>query len=278
MCVLSTRATYLIEHVLAGVIVGRRIRLPKAAPGTDIKDQAFPEVLARISGRVEDIAKSRASISVTDGRITLTTGWLCERWCSAYLLLKSNFLDQDNDPILEALPVGDSFVWPANIPDPRTAHDLVLQANRIYPILVTAAVLHEIGHAINAKCDCSKPDMELRCDHFAAMYLLGSRMDGFRDISMLGLAAWFCCLCSESLNAGYWSIADHPNPIRRMQRYLRNFVPIESELGTVIWLLCVGHVMRLARIHNRPALDEVVLLDNGYQNFNALLSDLESCW
>jgi len=280
MCQNAVRARYLIDHVLKDVIAGGRMRLPKAAPGSGLDSIEFRDVLNRISGRIEDLPKSDASICTTHGRISLTTAWFCERWCSAYQLLKSvDPASIKHGQVLESIQTGEPFSWPESIPGPSTKNcSLVEQTNRIYPAVVVAAVLHEIGHAVNADRQCSRPDIELICDDFACAYLLGSRADQLRDVFTLGLAVWFCCLSSESLRDGSHLSVSHPSPVKRTQNFLKKYVQRDSETGSCAWLMCVGHVMRLARIHNRPALDEEDLTKKDYQTLDAILEDLKSCW
>jgi hypothetical protein len=280
MCDIAARARYLIDHVLTELVVDRRMRLPKPAPGSDLSKAAVMEVIEQISGRIEHTTISGARICTTDNKITLTTAWCCERWCSTYRLLQ--FVNSHSDKAKAtstSCRIGEVFVWPSSIPDPATQHDvLVTQANQVYPNVVLAAVLHEVGHAVNVGRSSSMREMELTCDRFASKYLLGAREDPLSDALRFGLAIWFCCLCTEGLNAGGWSIRSHPNPVQRMQNFLREFVQTESEINTMVWQLCVGHVMVLARTHNRPALDDFILPEGNYQSLDTMLDDLKSCW
>jgi hypothetical protein len=49
------------------------------------------------------------------------------------------------------------------------------------------------------------------------------------------------------------------------------------EMGWRVWMLATIHIVRLARVHNLPALDEEVL-PTAHKGFSKLLNDLHDCW
>lgn len=274
---LEEAAMYLIENVLADAIIGERAMLPQVAPGFDPPAQFFDVIIPKLRARIFNSSRSSASIS-KDWVITLTTSWFCKRWCSSYLLLKSITHPQPGDPFLKALEFKESFEWPTVAPSPALTDDeTVDRTNKVYPCIFAGTLLHEIGHAIYAESGLEGPRLEYACDHFAISYLLGNRSDADRGFVMLGLAVWLCCLCSESLDAGSYHSVTHPNPVARVESFLKEFVPADDEFGGMAWMICVSHVIRLARIHNRGALDEEVL-PSRHADLAALLSDLKCCW
>jgi hypothetical protein len=276
---LSRRARFLVERVLEKFIHGGRLHLPQAAPGSGLANLDPRGLSLRLTARIEDVARSNAWLSTDEAKVTLTTGWCCERWCSVYLILKSVSPNLQRDyPILEVLPQSEEFAWPDSVPPPDIEGDAVaVQTNNIYPWVLIATVLHEVGHAVNAELKATALEMELACDEFAARYLVGTGDFETRDVRMLGLTLWVCSICSESLGSSFSSSATHPNPVERMHRFLRAFVPADSEFGQTLWLLCAAHVIRLARIHERPNLDAEVLT-NSQANLDQLLQELKLCW
>jgi hypothetical protein len=274
MSEISVYATYLIENILTPVIYENRVRLPYSFK-TETK--LIQEIVPKIRTQIKDSGKSCAMISKKDWVINLTTAWLCQRWCSAYGLLLSVNEPKAAQQFFEVQIRADNFVWPKNVPDPTSTDDTTVDnANKLFPYLFATTILHEIGHAVHCG-NLNYFELELACDHFAICYLLDDRPEANRNVVMLGLAVWFCCLCSESLDSCAFTSATHPNPVTRMERFLKEFVPNEGDVGNAIWMMCVGHVMRLARFHNRSSLDEDVL-GYAHHNLEALLGDLKSCW
>lgn len=280
MCDLVAKARFLVETVLAHFIFDSRIHLPRPAQGSGLSNAGVREIVLGLTGEIADIARSEACVTFQNHRLKLTTGWCCERWCSVYLLLKPVIrppLSVD-EPILEALSVSEAFHWPDSIPSPQTENDeLVSLTNRAYQWVAIAAVLHEIGHVANAGSGITGPELELTCDRFASLYLLGRRDNPGTDVQMLGAALWLCCLCSESLNSSQFLSRSHPNPVERLHCYLTEFVNGDSETGKAVWTLCAAHVIKLARIHNRASLDDEVV-NAGHATLDAWLRDLRSCW
>ena len=261
--------------------MGRPLHLPQPAPGSGVNRLRLAEISANHELVIWEGLQSKASLKFECRAINFTHGWICERWCSTYFLLRSS---------VSPLPAGDPLIkvmlrererivtWPDDAPIPSTqGNDLVQLANRVFPWVVLPTLLHEVGHVVEQNSDLKGPALELVCDAFAIRYLLGKREDEFRDIVMLGLAIWLCCLCSEYLPHDVSIGKDHPNPVDRARNFLSSFVPRDTEMGHRVWALCTSHVMRLTRVHARSFLDTDVL-SKKHSDLEELLEDLRRCW
>lgn len=260
-----------------GVIVNGRVRLPKRAPDSEVAPEPLDPILEKLTARIEQSPSAVASISRSSD-IRLTSAWLCKRWCSSYLLLRSVTPTNEGGGILDAPPSREWANWPSSIPSPATQGDKIVdKVNKVYPILFASTILHEIGHSVYAGRQLRGPELEFACDRFAASYLLGRGRDNSKSFAIWGVAIWQCCLCTEQLGSEQFISSTHPNPVVRLQSLLRDHVALADELGGAVWLMCVGHVLRLAKSCNRPSIDEEVL-PSSYSTLPDLLSDLASCW
>jgi hypothetical protein len=279
MSELSRRAQFLVSNALREHVVGGRLRLPQPAPGSDFEDVNVSTVV-RLRATITESPTCNLSISRRDAEfiITIPIGWLCSRWCSAYQLLKAAYPGAASQAvILEPVQPDIPFDWPESVPGPTNDADpVVAQTNQFFPWLVSAAVLHEIGHAVNAS-KASGPALELKCDRFSALYLLGTSDFEAREVRMFAIATWLCCICSESLTYCSHFATTHPNPVERLQAFLREFVPRDTTIGNALWMMCLGFAIRIARSRDRVTLD-VLVLKTVYDNFDRFLSDLAKCW
>jgi hypothetical protein len=274
-------ATFLQDELLSTVIRDSRYYLPD--PACSIVRSPIVQAARQISLRVEieHTAKNVAGTRVRDGIIKLSDGYFCERWCATYFLLKSALTQKmvPEAPLLTLLPKGAAFSWPVDTPQPaEIAMEFVEPTNKIYPSVVTATLLHEIGHNLVEKVTVPGPVREAMCDRFAERYLLGKRRGDGTDFRRLGVAIWLCCICSESLSeSGYYS-STHPHPVDRVLTFLKAHAshPPKSELDSIVHLICAAHIMKLARV-SRPSHTDTVL-ENKHRNLRHLLRDLKDCW
>jgi hypothetical protein len=277
MSSVSQRTKYLVDHVMTSFIHDGCFHLPKAAPDFSQADERSKAkaIFPTLRIQIEESVRPNASISIPKGKITLTTAWCCQRWSSAYSLLTP-----DGNPQHPDLPLDEeTFAWPAEFPDPENDAEPVKQINRIYPWIVTATVLHEVGHSLYSGVSECRASIELDCDRFAHRFLVGSREFDTKDLRMLGLACWVCCLCSESLGPGCYPTDHHchAHPVDRVKLFLNEFVPQTTSLGNRIWLICIGHLTRLASFHRRPAFEEGEL-ERDYPNWEEALNVLRLVW
>lgn len=280
MCEISQIAEKILRESLAEFLAnGAAPRLPTPAPGSGIDESAVRKVVTSLTTTIVSTAKTVASVRLAEREVRFSHGWICDRWCSTYLLLKSLLeTPAPREALIPVLEPLSEFRWPEGIPVPSvTADPFVVHTNRVIPWVILPTVVHEVAHAIVDSDGKSPQAVEFECDEFAARYLLGKRTDSFAEIVMLGLGVWQCCLCSFALGSGNWNGTTHPNPVLRLQNILRRFVPPSSELGSRVWMLSLAHVIRLARFYERPALDARVLTKN-HPSLDELLTDLVGCW
>jgi len=266
---------FLINNFLKIFVSQGRLVLPRMAPGSGLSQADCFHLCSSLRIKVTESASYKAAIQ--GHRIELSAGWFCGRWCASYLLLKSIWPDAvASSAELELLPLNGSFVWHESIPGPESEDALVGEANKIFPWVFMPTVLHEIAHRLELGV-ATGPSIEVGCDRVAADYLVGAGDFPERDVRMLGFAVWLCCLCSESLGASMFLSDSHPHPVARVREFLVHFVPPTSELGKRVWMLCVGHVLRLAKFRERGGLAEAVRVRED-SDFCRLLADLQHCW
>src|SRR2546429_9028240 len=110
---ISSRARYLMERVLKPRFISndQRLKMPQVSRGTVLPKENIQEAMEPLRIRIKDSTDSQASICLEKKIITLTSGWCCKRWSSAYALLKSISQVSEHVPVLWAL-AADDFVWP----------------------------------------------------------------------------------------------------------------------------------------------------------------------
>jgi len=277
MVELEKAAVFLQEKCLHDFIVhDQSVRVPPPAPHSDVAALKVVEAARGFRVKIWGGAKPSATVNLGTGTIDFTIGWICERWCSTYLLLKSMVIvPAREEPLITILPREFEFAWPDLIPPPWTKGDaLVRRANEVFSWVALPTILHEVGHIVEANSFRLRRELELRCDEIAALHLLGKRKDAYADISMLGLAIWHCCLCSEDRVRKETADSEYPSPVERLGGYLNGFVSTEAELGSRIWLLGVSHVMRLTVERAKDTLGARDKLDAVLSSFHGSLDDM----
>lgn len=182
-------------------------------------------------------------------------------------------------PLIQILPRGDTFIWPMEVPMPtQTGHEYVDQTNRMYCTIVTATLLHELGHSVEAGRHPPGHSEEIACDRFAMKYLLGNRSWDGEEYRRLGVAMWLCGLCSQALTAEPYMSATHPHPIDRMQLFLLRHASHRprTETEANIHLICAAHVIKMARVLRSTALDDSRFQDRS--TFRAMLREIRKYW
>jgi len=206
MSVILHHGRFLVREALSPWIKEGRfypLPIPKGFELEDGQEIVFPaELRCQITDQVEPHALFRPN----ESRIILSAGWLCQRWCSAFLLLNRCEPDTQLDRDLEVIDLEGNFIWPEYIPMPDSGGELVRKTNSVFAWLFQATITHELGHVIlPPKAD--RLDTEYACDAFAAQWLLQTAADGkvSDKVVMLALTSWMCCICSEGLRGSSWT-------------------------------------------------------------------------
>lgn len=280
--ILST-AKYLAGTVLDPMFANWAFHFPPAAPMSSLPEN-FRAVVALLHAAL--LPDEIPIAEIRDRNIRLSAGFLCERWCSSYNLAKvyhgiKGAMDEFDVPLH---PAGVPFFWPDNIPGPDTAGDaMVANVNKVFLPMVSATMLHEVGHAIHRGSGTAQ-QIELRCDEFAMDYLLGKGNAAANEFCTLAVAIWLCCICSESLGGGAVWNQTHPHPADRVEAFLHGYVyPYhagQTRVMEAIEMLCVGHIWNLARLRRKEpfeyAMEDFRAEKSG--NPSVLLKCLRQCW
>lgn len=277
---ITQQADYLLKEFLADFLInGQPPHLPPAALGSGIDQREVDRVTTTLTTKLIARPGFLAGILMEKKEVIYLHGWLCDRWCAIYLFLKSRLeTPVPETPLITALEPHSEFRWPAHIPPPWAKTDVfAVQANKILPWAVLPTILHEVAHAVIDIEGKTVHEIEFACDEFAARYFIGKRQDEFTDIIMLGLGAWQCSICSHSLANQQWTSEKHPNPVARLQRILRAFVPQNTGHGQNVWLLATAHIIMLARFYSMSDLDGVILKQE-HASVDELLDQLRECW
>jgi len=181
------------------------------------------------------------------------------------------------DAFKEAFPIHDHFTWPEDMPSPDGATPEIAATNKVYPYVILATILHEIGHLVHRDRCAPHRRIELACDAYAIDFLGRSNRVEAHDILVLGLAVWMCCLCAESLRYDEFSSTSHPSPAHRMERLLAYRLPrAHSRTMKAFRLLCFGQLVNLARIRREDLVEQINNRD--YGSFVARIHALRKCW
>lgn len=277
-------AKYLAKSVLDPMFANWTVRFPTAAPTATLPEN-FRAVVALLHASL--LPDTIPIAEIRDYNIRISAGFLCERWCTSYRLARvyhaiTEAMEKFEVPLN---PVGVPFDWPGDIPGPDAAdNNTVTNANKVFLPVVSATVLHEVGHAIHRGVAATKQEIELRCDDFALNYLLGKGNAAADEFITVATAIWLCCICSESLGGGALWNQSHPHPADRVRAFLEGYVrPYhagQTRIMEAVEMLCVGHIWNLARLR-RPEPFEYAMDDFRARNTGdpmVLLECLRQCW
>lgn len=210
-------AIYIKDHVLPADLEGMIRNLGRLALDRRTR-RRMNSLVRNATLEMPPTHDAIAKISVTQRRIQLPYGCLAARWCSTYRTCGLLNGAVGFDAFRQAAPVGDTFTWPSDVPAPDQATEEVANVNKIFPYVLFATVLHEIGHIVHRERRVFGVRLELACDAFAMDYYIQSyRSENLKTVA-LGLAIWVCCLCSESLFFTEHKSRSYPSPARRMEQ------------------------------------------------------------
>lgn len=271
--------SFIREALLAGVIHGNAYHLP--SPAETARKCPAVRNARTLAWQVELVDSAKVDASTCFGAVMLSAGYLCECWCAAHLMLKSALTQKlaSDARLIQVLPRGETFAWPADAPLPTDlGTEYVAETNRMFSTIVTATVLHEIGHTIQKGFHPPGHSEEIACDRFAMKYLLGNRSSDGDEYRKLGVAMWLCGLCSEALTKEAYVSPTHPHPIDRMQDFLLRHAshPPRTKMEANLHLICASHVIKMARELRPKALDDSRFHDR--TTFRGMLREIRKYW
>jgi hypothetical protein len=202
---------------------------------------------------VDDDNSSLLEVNPASGRIRFGVAFAERLWAYAYAYMEiiskvqksppGTDLELDNDPqtlpairllawALECERTGKQTPWPTDLPRPSIDApngSSVYAANEMFLCMGGWMLLHEVRHVVDEHhlSGASRHDLEFDADDWAAHWILDKCPDDlrFRTKRALGAAFGLSIISSLEVHDRVGDVKTHPDPIKRLNRFLNAHVP-----------------------------------------------------